>query len=113
MKASINGVPHLSVNDGWWQEGYSGSNGWLIEADPSTREADVDAAQAEALYRLIEQEVVPRYYDRDGTGVPRRWMRMVKEAIRTVAPRFCTRRMVKQYADEFYAPMAARAVAKV
>jgi len=113
MKASINGVPHLSVNDGWWHEAYSGSNGWLIEADPSTREADMDAAEAEALYRLIEQEVVPSFYDRDGAGVPRRWMKMVKEAIRTVAPHFCARRMVKQYVDEFYAPMAARAVAKV
>jgi starch phosphorylase len=112
MKASINGVPHLSVNDGWWYEAYTGTNGWLIEADPSTHEADVDAAEAEALYRLIEQEVVPSFYDRDSTGVPRRWMKMVKEAIRTVAPRFCARRMVKQYADEFYAPMAARAAAK-
>lgn len=107
MKASINGVPHLSVNDGWWHEAYSGSNGWLIEPDVSSADAG-DAGEAEALYRLLEEEIVPRFYERDSNGVPRRWMQIVKEAIRTVAPRFCARRMVKQYASEFYAPMAAR-----
>jgi starch phosphorylase len=99
MKASINGVVHLSIGDGWWHEGFTGSNGWLIEGA-------ADAQDAEALYRLIEQEVVPGFYERNGNGVPKRWLKIVKEAIRTVAPNFGSRRMVKQYVEELYAPMA-------
>lgn len=105
MKASVNGVIHLSVNDGWWHEGFAGSNGWLIDGG-GTHDGDADAADAEALYRVIEQEVVPSFYDRDGNGVPKRWLSMVKEAIRTVAPNFSARRMAKQYVEDFYAPMA-------
>ena len=108
MKASINGVIHLSVGDGWWQEGFTGTNGWLIDGEGAANDADADAADAKALYRVIEQEVVPSFYERDGTGVPKRWLSIVKEAIRTVAPNFGARRMVKQYAEEFYAPMAIR-----
>ena len=100
MKASINGVPHLSVNDGWWSEGYTGTNGWLI--DPG--EAGDDAAEAESIYRLLEREIVPAFYERDSRGVPLRWMNIVKQAIRTVAPRFCASRMVKQYVEEMYVP---------
>jgi len=113
MKASINGVLHLSCGDGWWVEGYTGSNGWLIdggltEGDPSA----VDAADAEALYRLLEEEVVPAFYDRDASNVPRRWLRMVQDAIRSVTPHFSARRMLKQYAEEMYASMTSRAAAK-
>jgi len=104
MKASINGVIHLSIGDGWWHEGFTGTNGWLIEGEGAAH--DADAADAEALYRVIEQEVVPSFYERDGNGVPKRWLSMVKEAIRTVAPNFGARRMAKQYVEEFYAPMA-------
>ena len=100
MKASINGVPHLSVPDGWWPEAYSGANGWLIDAGTG------DAAEAEALYRLLEEQIVPAFYERDGRGLPRRWLKTVKEAVRTVAPHFSARRMVKQHAEEAYAPMA-------
>jgi glycogen phosphorylase len=102
MKASINGVPHLSVADGWWSEGYNGANGWLIHSDES---AD-DATEAEAIYRLLEEHIVPAFYERDGRGVPLRWMSIVKQAIRTVAPRFCARRMVKQYVEDMYVPRA-------
>ena len=102
MKASLNGVPHVSIKDGWWAEGYNGRNGWLIE--PAEQQDDIDRADAEALYQLLEQHVVPTFYDRDPNGVPRRWLGIVKEAIRSVAPRFCARRMVKQYAEEMYIP---------
>src|SRR5262249_6210254 len=84
MKASINGVPHLSVADGWWSEGYTGRNGWVI--DPG--ECPDDRSEADAIYRLLEEEVVPAFYDRDDRGVPVRWMTVVKQAIRTVLPRF-------------------------
>jgi starch phosphorylase len=105
MKASINGVPHMSIGDGWWAEGYSGRNGWLIEGQSSSGDAEaVDAADAEALYQLLEREVVPTFYDRDAQGIPRRWLAFVREAIRTVTPRFSARRMVKEYAESMYTP---------
>jgi starch phosphorylase len=107
MKASINGVLHLSTGDGWWAEGHTGSNGWVIAGGVvSDDPAAVDAADAEALYELLEKEVVPTFYDRDSDRVPRRWLKMVKESIRTIMPRFSARRMVKQYVEQAYAPTA-------
>jgi starch phosphorylase len=111
MKASLNGVPHLSIGDGWWAEGYNGRNGWLIESQTNPDDqAATDAADANALYDLLEHEVVPAFYDRDrgGRGLPRRWIGIVREAMRSNVPRFSTRRMVKQYVTEMYGP-AARA----
>ncbi len=109
MKAAINGVLHLSTKDGWWAEGHTGTNGWSFDGgvtadDPAT----ADAADAEALYRLLEEEIVPAFYDRDANKVPQRWLWMVKEAIRTTMPRFSARRMVKQYAEWLYAPGLSR-----
>jgi glycogen phosphorylase len=101
MKASINGVPHLSVADGWWSEGYTGLNGWLI--DPG--ESHDDRSEADALYRLLEEHIIPTFYERDASGVPVRWMAVVKQAIRTVVPQFCARRMVKEYVDQMYLPL--------
>ena len=109
MKAAINGVPHLSIGDGWWAEGFTGTNGWVIDGGaPADNPDAVDAADADALYRLLEEEVVPAFYDRDRSHVPHRWMAIVKEAIRTVAPRFSARRMVKEYAERMYAPALER-----
>ena len=111
MKASLNGVPHLSIGDGWWAEGFNGRNGWLIEShtNPDDQVA-TDAADAESLYGLLEEEIVPAFYDRDRRGVPRRWIQVVREAMRSNIPRFSTRRMVKQYITEMYAPAAAGTV---
>jgi starch phosphorylase len=109
MKASLNGVPHLSIGDGWWAEGFNGRNGWLIESHTNPDDhAATDAADANALYELLEQEVVPAFYDRDrsGRGLPRRWIAIVREAMRSNVPRFSTRRMVKQYVTEMYGPAA-------
>ena len=110
MKAALNGVPHLSIGDGWWAEGYNGANGWLIDghANPDDHDA-ADAADADALYTLLEQEVVPAFYDRDSAGVPARWLAVVREAMRSNIPRFSTRRMLKQYVTEMYAPAARKA----
>jgi glycogen phosphorylase len=107
MKASLNGVPHLSVGDGWWAEGFNGRNGWLIEneADPDDQAA-VDAADAESLYRLLEEQIVPAFYERDERLIPRRWLQVVREAMRSNLPRFSARRMVKQYVNEMYTPAA-------
>ncbi len=112
MKAAINGVPHLSIGDGWWAEGFNGSNGWLIDGGAPSDDPDaVDAADANALYRLLEEEVVPAYYDRDAENLSRRWLAVVKEAIRSVAPRFSARRMVKGYVQTAYAPAMQRHLA--
>jgi len=103
MKASFNGALHLSVRDGWWHEGYNGTNGWAIGADldaPGPEEED--RADAESLYRLLEEEVVPLYYARDCSGVPRGWIRMVKEAIRSIVPVYSARRMLKEYTNKIY-----------
>jgi starch phosphorylase len=110
MKAAMNGVPHLSIGDGWWAEGFDGSNGWTIDGGVSGDDTAVDAADAAALYRLLEEEVVPAFYDRDPAGIPHRWLAIVKQAIRTVAPRFSARRMVKEYVERMYAPALARRV---
>jgi starch phosphorylase len=113
MKASINGVPHLSIGDGWWAEGYSGDNGWLIDGQPSSPDHEaVDAADAEALYQLLERDIVPAFYDRDEHDVPRRWLGFVRRAIVSVAPRFSARRMVKQYAEEMYRPAMEKLIAR-
>jgi starch phosphorylase len=112
MKAAMNGVPHLSIGDGWWAEGYNGSNGWLIEGQAQTDDqAAMDAADAESLYGLLEQEVVPAFYDRNDEGLPSRWLEVVRESMRASIPRFSTRRMLKQYVTEMYAPAAGTAVA--
>jgi starch phosphorylase len=109
MKAAINGVPHLSIGDGWWAEGFNGTNGWLIDGGLSGDNHDgVDAADAAALYTLLEQEIVPAFYDRDASGVPRRWLSIVKDSIRSVAPRFSARRMVKEYVERMYTPALQR-----
>jgi glycogen phosphorylase len=108
MKAALNGVPHLSIADGWWDEGFNGTNGWVIDGGVTSDDAGaVDAADAAALYRLLEEEIVPAFYDRDAHGVPHRWLATVKEAIRSVAPRFSARRMVKEYVERMYVPALA------
>jgi len=105
MKASLNGVPNLSVRDGWWYEGYNGANGWAIGNGPGAYSPEEeDKADAEALYRLLEKKIVPLYYNRDRDGVPHAWIRVVKEAIRSVTPNFCARRMLKEYTNLIYLP---------
>jgi starch phosphorylase len=103
MKASLNGVLHLSVRDGWWHEGYNGTNGWAINGDlAALRPDEEDEVDAKALYRLLEEEIVPLYYARDRDGIPRDWLRMVKKAIRSVVPVYSTRRMLKEYTEKAY-----------
>lgn len=103
MKASLNGVLHLSIPDGWWHEGYNGNNGWIIGGDvDAPKPEEEDKADAEALYRLLEEEIVPLYYARDRSDVPHGWIRMIKEAIRSITPVYTTRRMLKEYTEKMY-----------
>ena len=103
MKASMNGVLHLSVRDGWWYEGYNDKNGWAIGDSPMTPKEE-DKADAEAIYQLLEKEIMPLYYNRDRKGVPHSWMKMVKQAIASVLPVYCARRMLKEYTERAYIP---------
>jgi glycogen phosphorylase len=107
MKAAFNGVVHLSVLDGWWAEGFGGKNGWAIGEDVHTAEPDLeDAADAESIYRLLENDVVPLFYDRDRQNVPHGWLKVAKETIASVMPAFSTRRMLNEYIDKLYLPAA-------
>ncbi|GIW13219.1 MAG: alpha-glucan phosphorylase [Tepidiforma sp.] len=107
MKACANGVLHLSVLDGWWWEAYRPGTGWAIgrnqvDDDPEAQ----DAFDADSLYGLLENEVVPLFYDRDAQGVPRGWVRRMKETIAAYAAQFSTSRMVSDYAERAYGPAA-------
>ncbi len=103
MKAALNGIPQLSTLDGWWEEGYNGKNGWAIPKASSDSEADEE--DAEHLYQLLEDEIVPLWYDRDDRGIPRGWIRRMKEAIRVSGRHFTARRMLQDYARHYYAPI--------
>jgi len=109
QKAAMNGVLNLSILDGWWPEGYDGRNGWAIANGAAYGEDDrVDAADADALYDLLEREVVPAYYDRDDAGVPRAWMARAADAMASVTPAFNAGRMVRDYVEAAYRPASER-----
>lgn len=108
-KVAMNGGLNLSILDGWWLEGYDGMNGFAIgsgfAAGSGTESAEVaviDAADAESLYRTLEQEVVPLFYTRDKSGLPRQWIAMMKRAIQTLAPKYNSNRMVEDYVRQIY-----------
>ena len=107
MKASVNGIVNLSVLDGWWDEGWVGDNGWAIGGRvTSSDEGAQDWADALDLYRILEEEVVPRYYTRDADGLPRGWLEIMRRAISTTIWRFSTTRMLHEYAELLYLPAA-------
>ncbi len=110
QKASLNGALNFSVLDGWWREGFiAGVNGWAIGEDRAGEDTEAqDAADAESFYTTLENEIVPLYYQRDADGLPHAWIRRMKNAIKTVAPRFSTMRMVKEYVARYYVPAATR-----
>jgi glycogen phosphorylase len=104
-KVAMNGGLNLSVLDGWWLEGYDGTNGFAIGKESGNlAQADADAADAESLYRSLEQQVVPLYYERDDAGLSRKWIAMMKNSIATLLPQFNSNRMVEEYAHRIYAP---------
>ena len=102
-KVAMNGGLNLSVLDGWWLEGYDGSNGFAVGNElGATENADIDKSDAESLYRVLEEQVVPLYYDRDSEGLPRKWIAMMKNSIATLVPEFNSDRMVAEYARRIY-----------
>ncbi len=109
MKAGANGVLNVSVLDGWWDEAYRPELGWAIPSGATLDRPNVDdQAEAEGLFRLLEREVVPAFYERDENGIPQRWVAMMRASIRHVVTDFSARRMVIDYFDTAYAPAARR-----
>ncbi len=101
MKAALNGVPHLSILDGWWVEGFNGTNGWAFGSPEATAE-NRTKADSDQLYSLIEKTLIPLFYDVDQDGTPTGWVRVMKESIISNGARFSARRMVKEYVTKFY-----------
>ena len=101
MKAALNGVPQLSTIDGWWEEGFDGTNGWTIPAASSDETADAETA--DNLYSLLEREVIPRFYNRTD-GIPVEWVKVMKNAMRVAGQKFTARRMLEEYVEQYYVP---------
>jgi starch phosphorylase len=105
-KAALNGVLNFSILDGWWREGYNGRNGWAIGDDTDYDDPQLqDQMDGESLYDVLENEIIPLYYDRSSGNLPVEWIDRMKESIRTLAPQFSMRRMVKEYAEQLYFPL--------
>jgi starch phosphorylase len=107
MKAALNGAANLSIRDGWWDEWFDRAYGWEIPsatavADPDHR----DDLEAKALYDIIENEIVPRFYDVDGDGLPQRWIQMMRDTVAGLGPKVLASRMVRDYVTKLYAPAA-------
>jgi starch phosphorylase len=102
MKAALNAIPQLSTLDGWWAEGYTGLNGWALP--PAVDSPDTYAEDAENLYAILEDQVVPMYYERDAAGLPRDWLLRMKHALYEAGKHFTASRMVQEYANTYYAP---------
>ena len=110
QKAALNGALNFSILDGWWPEGFEhGKNGWAIgSVDELPDEAEQDRRDVESFYQVLGEEIAPLYYDRDEDGLPREWIRRMKESIALLTPRFAANRMVRDYALSAYLPAAER-----
>ncbi len=132
MKASINGVPNFSVLDGWWREAIkneelrikngeqsekelrtqhsalSTPNGWGFEGATEGSQEEQDRADATRMYDMLEQEIIPLFYDKDIDGIPHRWLQVAQEAIATILPRFSGERMMREYVEKMYIPATAK-----
>jgi starch phosphorylase len=102
MKSVMNGGLQLSVLDGWWAEAYDGSNGWALSGEVDLDHGAADARAAADLYRVLESEVVPAFYELDPDGRPQAWIERMRASLRTLAPRFCATRMLREYVENAY-----------
>jgi len=113
MKVLVNGGLNVSELDGWWAEAYSPDVGWAIgDGREHNDDPAWDAAEADALYELLEREIVPEFYKRDADGIPRRWVHRVRESMARLTPAFSANRAVRQYTDEYYIRAAERYCAR-
>jgi starch phosphorylase len=102
MKSVFNGGLQLSVLDGWWEEAYEGTNGWALPGEVLEDHAAQDERDADILHHILDEEVVPAFYARDEQGLPAGWIARIRASLRTLAPRFCATRMVREYVEEVY-----------
>jgi starch phosphorylase len=103
MKAGCHGCLNLSILDGWWREGYDGTNGFAIGEDshPDSVE-EQDRTDSANLYKVLTEEVIPCFFDRDAQGIPRRWLQKIRHAMVTLVPQFHTGRVVQEYTEKYY-----------
>jgi len=107
QKAAVNGVPNLSILDGWWAEGYNGHNGWAIgdNTEYDSFESQ-DIADSNSIYDILENEVIPKYYDKNSDGIPTDWIRIMKNSIKSCGGNYSTSRMLVDYTNKFYIPLS-------
>jgi starch phosphorylase len=110
MKAALNGGLNLSIRDGWWDEWFDGQNGWAIPTADGVEDSERrDEVEARAIYELLENQVVPRFYETGRDGVPARWVEMVRHTLRETGPKVLATRMVRDYVQALYVPAAGSA----
>jgi len=103
MKAGCHGCLNFSILDGWWREGYDGTNGFAIGEDSHPDSVEVqDRTDSANLYKVLTEQVVPLFFQRDAQGIPRQWIQRIRRAMVTLAPQFTTMRMVREYAEKYY-----------
>jgi len=103
MKVTIHGGLNLSIMDGWWREGYNGENGWKIGDDCNDADLETqDERDFESLLQLLTESIIPEFYNRDADGIPRIWLKRIRNAIQTLLSQFSTDRMVGEYAEKYY-----------
>ena len=107
MKVLVNGGLNLSVLDGWWAEAWSNEVGWALGDGEEHNDSKGDAREAEQLYQILEDDIVPMFYDRDASGVPRAWVARLRKSMAQLAPRFSANRMVRDYVEKIYLPASA------
>jgi starch phosphorylase len=110
MKAALNGALNASILDGWWDELFNGENGWAISSAEMLDDEDRrDELEANSLFEILERQIVPLFYERIEGPVPRRWVRRIKAALRSLGPEVTAARMVRDYVEQLYEPTAAQA----
>jgi glycogen phosphorylase len=110
MKSALNGGLNLSIRDGWWDEWFDGQNGWAIPTADGVQDHDRrDEVEAQAIYELLARQVLPRFYEVDGDGIPTRWVEMVRDTLRETGPKVLATRMVRDYVQQLYVPAAGAA----
>ena len=103
MKAGCHGCLNMSILDGWWREGYDGTNGFAIGADSHPNNVEEqDRIDSENTYKVLTEQVIPLYYDRDANGIPRPWIQRIRRAMVTLVPQYNTWRMVEEYSRKYY-----------
>ena len=104
MKVLVNGGLNLSEIDGWWAEAYSPEVGWALDDGKEHPEPEWDSAEADQLYSLLEQEVIPTFYEQDPRGIPRRWVAKMRASMARLTSRFSSNRMVRECTESYYVP---------